>query len=737
MKISLIDSLPLRAKLAALPIILVGALLLVVTKVSTGIQTQREEATLINAAGRQRMLNQRYVKEVMRASSEVGVSEDPAYKRTRNLFMSSLKSLTEGGELVVNPMKGTTRIIPAARDPLLIEGLQRNLQLAVELEVLAMDYLNSSDGEKLSKLGPLLELNALLHAEANQAVQLFVKQSNDGIDALIWRCITISLFAAVISILVSIVVSSSITRPIELVRNRLKNAAQGDLSEVKALSRKDEFGQMSIDLGDTLAAVRTALGTSRVDWEEVATLFNDMKADLNSVRAIVTQVPTAMVLLDTTGLISYMNPRAETDIVTLVQMAAVKATFKAGDNISQARFGCEPLWKLCGASNSHPHTGVEKLGQAYLDLSVHALRNDIQDTTQFLVSWQIVTDDVIRQQALLQTEQDEKRKAAELTDLINELECAVQAASQGNLDQRIALGTDEKLNGIATTINTFMQHTQQDMITIKQRSLALQDAAAQLSTSADSLDLHAKDSSQMTHCIVGASDKVDNFMSAASAATRQMSASILDICGNTTSADQVARQAVSLTDDAAVTVNKLYKSSGDIGNVLNFITSIAEQTNLLALNATIEAARAGDAGKGFAVVANEVKELAKQTADATSEIGTRIAAIQSDSTHAVQSINAINDIVDKISGYQTAIAIAINDQTTVSRELTTTIERTADSSANIRDHITELANQNKVGGQVLDASRVATVEVTQCARQLDRVLTHYQLDVKATRFPSV
>jgi hypothetical protein len=120
-----------------------------------------------------------------------------------------------------------------------------------------------------------------------------------------------------------------------------------------------------------------------------------------------------------------------------------------------------------------------------------------------------------------------------------------------------------------------------------------------------------------------------------------MQASIREISKNANESARVAKNAVSVAHSTNETVKKLGESSQEIGNVIKVITSIAQQTNLLALNATIEAARAGEAGKGFAVVANEVKELAKQTAKATEDIGRKIDAIQGDTKGAVKAIEEI------------------------------------------------------------------------------------------------
>ena len=152
--------------------------------------------------------------------------------------------------------------------------------------------------------------------------------------------------------------------------------------------------------------------------------------------------------------------------------------------------------------------------------------------------------------------------------------------------------------------------------------------------------------------------------------------------------------------------------------MIKVINSIAEQTNLLALNATIEAARAGEAGKGFAVVANEVKELAKQTSEATEDIIRKIAMIQDDTAQAVQAIGQVAGIIRQINESQNAIASAVEEQSAMTGEISRNIAEVAAGSGEIARNITLVANAADSTSRGTDETLQAAADIEQMAEDL-------------------
>jgi methyl-accepting chemotaxis protein len=188
-------------------------------------------------------------------------------------------------------------------------------------------------------------------------------------------------------------------------------------------------------------------------------------------------------------------------------------------------------------------------------------------------------------------------------------------------------------------------------------------------------------------------------------------------------------------------MQKLGLAAQEIGQVTETITNISAQTNLLALNATIEAARAGAAGKGFAVVANEIKELARQTAEATEDIKTRVAGVQSSAGMAITDIDQITSVIKDVGSIVSSIAAAIEEQAAVTKDVAGNI---AQASAGVRDansHIAQTAEVSKsiardiagVNADVADIRRggeqvqVSAVELSRLAEQLKTQVSQFRM----------
>jgi methyl-accepting chemotaxis protein len=146
----------------------------------------------------------------------------------------------------------------------------------------------------------------------------------------------------------------------------------------------------------------------------------------------------------------------------------------------------------------------------------------------------------------------------------------------------------------------------------------------------------------------------------------QASAALLDTVSRlrdaVLDAGRVADSAVGQASTMTGEVDALTQASAAVGDVIKIISGIADQTNLLALNATIEAARAGELGRGFAVVASEVKDLARETADATQRVATQIAGIQASSGAVSNGINETSAIIRELDAVQARISDVIDEQ---------------------------------------------------------------------------
>jgi len=311
--------------------------------------------------------------------------------------------------------------------------------------------------------------------------------------------------------------------------------------------------------------------------------------------------------------------------------------------------------------------------------------------------------------------------------MIEYLTHAAQTASllaQGDL--RTSVNPHSPQDHLNVNFAQMLKRWREDVETLQSNSHAMAGAAEEMSSVGSQLASHAEGSARQSQQMAEMTRSLSQSIHQVAAGAEEMSAGIRGVADNSAQTAHRANMAVEAVQRADVSVARLGEASSQVGQVVGVINTIAEQTKLLALNATIEAARAGEAGKGFAVVAIEVKDLAKKTAEATSEISGMIAAIRQEIDQAIASISGVGVVVDEIAGLSQSIAGAIREQSAATEEIVRSVNEGSRDLGQISSVVESAALASREISSAATMLNSSTGELSHMASELRDVTQHFK-----------
>ena len=314
-----------------------------------------------------------------------------------------------------------------------------------------------------------------------------------------------------------------------------------------------------------------------------------------------------------------------------------------------------------------------------------------------------------------------------IVDRLREKVEVLKKVSAGDLTCHLDIKAKDEIGELAKVIDEMIDNLAKMVSQIHENSRELNNSSEGIAAASHQLGASSEQASSSATAVTSSAQQVSNNLQTVSTSTAEMTASVSEIAKNASEAARVAASAQQLASATHSTMTKLTESSAEIGNVIKVITSIAEQTNLLALNATIEAARAGEAGKGFAVVANEVKDLAKETAKATEDIGNRVQAIQDDAKGTVTAINEITNVIGRINDIQNTIASSIEEQTAATNEIARNVGETSQGTVDIARNMGHVAQAAQETNDSAKNMQKSADDLAKLAEGLDMLVGRFHL----------
>jgi len=305
------------------------------------------------------------------------------------------------------------------------------------------------------------------------------------------------------------------------------------------------------------------------------------------------------------------------------------------------------------------------------------------------------------------------------------------AQGEGDLTKRLRVHSKDDVGQLAIWLNKFIENLQEMISNISENATTLNGSAEELTrlsgnlkegahgvkTKSDTVSTASDQMKANMDSVAAAMEQASTSTSAVAESTEEMTETIRTIAESSDKAREITREAVTQSRTATERVGELGQQAEAIGKVTETITEISEQTNLLALNATIEAARAGEYGKGFAVVAAEIKDLARQTADATRDIRDTIENIQTSTQATIGDIEGISGVIDRTSDIVSEIASSVDSQAQTTRGIADNVTQISSGLTEINGNVAATSNlSNTIAGDIGDVNLAAGDMTESCDR---------------------